>query len=203
MTTFYLIRHGSNDFFSHTLVGRTPGVHLNEAGQREAAELAAQLSAENIRKIFSSPMERCRETATPLSARLNVPVEISEALLEVNFGNWTGKTFKELEADEQWRQWNTFRSGNCVPNGESMLDVQRRVVGLILDLHRKCRDQRIALFSHGEPLRAAMIYFLGAPLECIRRIDIGPSSVTILQLSDWEAQFRCLNVRFGQQTLLA
>jgi broad specificity phosphatase PhoE len=203
MTTFYLIRHGSNDFFSHTLVGRTPGVHLNQAGLREAAELATQLAAENIRKILSSPMERCRETAAPLGATLNLSVEISEALLEVDFGDWTGTTFKELEADEQWRRWNTFRSGNSVPNGESMLDVQRRVVGLILDLHRKFRDERIALFSHGEPLRAAMIYFLGAPLECIRRIDIGPASVTVLQVSDWEAQFRCLNVRFGQSRLVA
>jgi broad specificity phosphatase PhoE len=201
MTTFYLIRHGSNDYFSHTLVGRTSGVHLNEAGQREASELATQLNAENIRKIFSSPMERCRETAAPLAARLRVSIEITEALLEVDFGNWTGRTFKELEADEQWRQWNTFRSGNRVPNGESMLDVQRRVVGLILDLHRKFRDERIALFSHGEPLRAAMIYFLGASLECIRRIDISPASVTVLQLSDWDAQFRCLNLRFGQQPL--
>jgi broad specificity phosphatase PhoE len=203
MTTFYLIRHGSNDFFSHTLVGRTPGIHLNVVGQREADELAEQLARENIGRILSSPMERCRETAAPLGARLNVPVEISEGLLEVDFGNWTGKTFKELESDEHWRRWNTFRSGNSVPNGESMLDVQKRVVGLILDSHRKFRDERIALFSHGEPLRAAMIYFLGAPLEFIRRIDISPASVTILQLSDWEAQFRCLNVRFKQPQLLA
>jgi len=128
-------------------------------------------------------------------------VEISDALIEVDFGEWIGKTFKELEAREDWRCWNTFRSGHRVPEGETMLDVQRRMVGLIMNLHRDFRGQHIALFSHGEPLRATIIYFLGAPLECIRRIDIGPASVTILQLNDWEAQFRCLNLRFGQPSL--
>lgn len=202
MTTFYLIRHGSNDFFSHTLVGRTPGVHLNEIGTREANELASALTGENIQKILTSPMERCRETAAPLAEKLHVPAEVSHALLEVDFGDWTGKKFADLEAGEDWRKWNTFRSGHRVPNGESMLQIQQRMVGLIMELHRDFRGQRIALFSHGEPLRAAMIYFLGAPLECIRRIDISPASVTILQLSDWEAQFRCLNRRFGQSSLL-
>jgi len=202
MTTFYLIRHGSNDFFNHTLVGRTPGVHLNDAGNREADELARALAGENIQKILTSPMERCRETAAPLSEKIKIPVEISNALIEVDFGDWTGKKFKDLDASEDWRRWNTFRSGNRVPKGEGMLQIQQRMVGLVLDLHRDFRGQRIALFSHGEPLRAALIYFLGAPLECIRRIDISPASVTILQLSDWEAQFRCLNRRFGQSSLL-
>jgi hypothetical protein len=47
-----------------------------------------------------------------------------------------------------------------------------------------------------------MVYFLGAPLEYIRRIDISTASVSILQTSDWEAQFRCVNSRFGQERLL-
>jgi probable phosphoglycerate mutase len=202
MTTFYLIRHGSNDFFSHTLVGRTPGIHLNAAGKREAEALSSALAGENIQKILTSPMERCRETAAPLADKLQIPVEISDALIEVDFGDWTGKNFKDLDASEDWRQWNTFRSGHRAPNGESMLEIQERFVGLMMALHRDFRGQRIALFSHGEPLRAAMIYFLGAPVECIRRLDISPASVTVLQLTDWDAQFRCINMRFGQPSLL-
>jgi len=202
MTTFYLIRHGSNDFFSHTLVGRTPGIHLNEAGKREAAGLATSLAGEQIQKILTSPLERCRETAAPLAAKVQLPEEISNALLEADFGDWTGKKFKELDAREDWRRWNTFRSGNRAPNGESMLEIQQRMVGLILELHRDFRDRRIALFSHGDPLRAAVVYFLGAPLEYIRRIELSPASVTILQLGDWDAQFQCLNMRFGHSPLI-
>ena len=202
MTTFYLIRHGSNDFFSHTLVGRTPGIRLNDAGKREAAELATGLANENIQKILTSPLERCRETAAPLAAKLQLQEEISQSLLEANFGNWTGRKFKELDAREDWQRWNTFRSGHRAPNGESMLEIQQRMIGLIMELHRDFREQRIALFSHGDPLRAAVVYFLGAPLEYIRRIELSPASVTILQLGDWDAQFQCINMRLGHSPLL-
>jgi probable phosphoglycerate mutase len=178
-------------------VGRTPGVHLNETGRREADELSNRLASENIQRLFSSPLERCRETAEPLATRMRLKVDLSESLLEVNFGDWTGKTFKELESDERWRQWNSFRSGTKIPNGETLLEVQARTVGLILALHREFRDQHIALFSHGEPLRAMMIYFLGAPLDCVQRIDINPGSITILNLNDWQAQFSCINRQFG------
>src|SRR5437868_6946113 len=185
MTTFYLIRHGSNDFFNNTLVGRTPNIHLNETGRRESEELAEHLAGEKIQKLFSSPLERCRETAEPLAKTLRLNVELSDALIEVDFGDWTGKTFKDLEADERWRQWNVFRSGGHVPNGETMAQVQTRVVGLVTRLRVDLSEQRIALVSHGEPLRALMIYYLGAPLECIRRIDISPASVSILEINDW------------------
>jgi len=204
MTTFYLVRHGSNDFFSHTLVGRTPGIHLNDTGKREANALASGLAGESIQKILTSPMERCRETAAPLATKLQLPAEISNALIEVDFGDWTGKKFADLDASsEEWRRWNSFRSGNRVPNGESMLEVQQRMIGLLLELHRAFRGQRIALFSHGDPLRAATVYFLGAPLEYIRRIELSPASVTILQFGDWDAQFLCINTRFEQSPLLA
>lgn len=202
MTTFYLIRHGSNDYFAHTLVGRTPGIHLNEAGRREALQLAERLAGEKIQKILSSPMERCRETAEPLAKKLGLKVELSEPLIEVNFGDWTGKKFADLEADERWRQWNSFRAGRRVPNGEAMIEVQARMVALITSLGREFPEGRIALFSHGEPLRGAMIYFLGAPADCIRRIDIGPASVSVLQLSEWEAVFRCLNARLAPEQRL-
>jgi probable phosphoglycerate mutase len=195
MTTFYLIRHASNDFFQHTLVGRNPGVHLNEIGRRETERLAERLAGEGIQKFFSSPMERCCETAEPLAGKCNLNVEISAALNEVDFGDWAGRTFVELDQLERWKQWNTFRSAARTPNGETMFEVQNRVVGFVEKLSRECAGQRIALVSHGDPIRAVILYFLGTPLEFIRRIEISPASVSILAISDWEAQIRCLNAR--------
>ncbi|HET7624645.1 MAG TPA: histidine phosphatase family protein [Verrucomicrobiae bacterium] len=198
MTTFYLIRHASNDFFPHTLVGRNPGIHLNGTGQREAEQLAERLAGEGIEKIFSSPMERCRETAEPLAAKCNLNVEISGALNEVDFGDWAGRAFAELDQLEKWKQWNTFRSGARATNGETMFEVQNRVVGFLEKLSRERAGQRIALVSHGDPIRAVILYFLGTPLEFIRRIEISPASVSILSIGDWEAQIRCLNARHVQ-----
>jgi broad specificity phosphatase PhoE len=197
MTTFYLVRHGSNDFFSHTLVGRRPGVHLNEAGRREADDLATALAPEKIQQIFTSPLERCRETAAPMARKFGLEARVSEALIEVEFGEWTGRTFVELDALESWKQWNAFRSGGRAPGGETMLEVQSRMVGLIATLRREFSGQRIALVSHGDPLRAVLLYFLGTPLEFIRRIELSPASVTVLTVTDWDAQIQCLNRRFN------
>lgn len=195
MTTFYLIRHGSNDFFQHTLVGRKPGIHLNDAGRREAVALADALAGERIDAILTSPLERCRETAEPLAKKLGLTVEIAEALNEVAFGEWTGRTFAELDALTAWKQWNAFRSGGRVPGGETMLEVQSRMIALVQKLRAERPDQRVALFSHGDPLRTVLLYFLGTPLEFIRRIELSPASVSVLCVGDWDAQFRCINAR--------
>jgi broad specificity phosphatase PhoE len=195
-TTFYLVRHGSNDFFSHTLVGRTPGIHLNEKGRREAEQVAAKLAGERLQRIFSSPLERCVETAAPLARQTGLKVETADALLEVDFGGWTGKTFAELDAQSiEWKQWNAFRSAGRAPGGESMLAVQSRMVEFVQSLRRDFAGERIALFSHGDPLRALAVYFLGTPLEFIRRIEVTPASLTIMAMTGWDVQFLCLGER--------
>lgn len=194
MTTFYLIRHGSNDYLPHTLNGRMPGVSLNEAGRREASALTERLAGERIQQVFSSPMERCRETAEPLARKCGVEVRIEQALNEVDFGDWMGRKFVELDALESWRQWNVFRSGVRAPNGESMMEVQARMVGLVDRLGREFTGQRIALVGHGDPLRTVILYFLGIPPEFIRRIELSPGSVSVMTKTDWDVQVRCLNV---------
>jgi probable phosphomutase (TIGR03848 family) len=199
MTTLYLIRHGLTDLVGHTMAGRMPGVHLNETGRREAERLAEALAHAPIQRIYSSPLERARETAAPLAAKLGLDVRISEALNEVDVGDWTGKTIKELEPVELWKQWNQFRSGLRIPNGETMLEVQARMMGALESVRRKLPDGAVALISHGDPLRATLAYLLGAPLDMLLRFEVGPASVSIVHLHDWGAQVRCINVRPGSE----
>jgi len=175
------------------LIGRTHGIPLNAAGRIEATQLAESLATRNIRKILSSPLERCRETADPIAARIKLDLEVSDALNEVDFGDWTGKTFDELDATQEWKQWNTFRTGVRPQGGESMLDVQHRVVSLMQELRDEFHDDAVALVSHGDPLRAAIVYFLGMPLDFIRRIELSPASISILALDRWQAVLQALN----------
>lgn len=201
MTTFYLIRHGSNDFAGKTLVGRTAGIHLNDTGRAEAERLANELAREPIQHLFSSPMERCRETAAPIAKRLNLDVQILDGLVEVEFGDWTGQEIAEMNSDELWQKWNTFRSGGRIPNGESIWEVQTRMVSVIEKLRRQFPDQTLALFSHGDPLRAAITYYLGMPIDFIHRLELSPASVSVLMIDDWTAKVQALNVRFGESRL--
>src|SRR3954453_9567212 len=109
--TCFLVRHGDNDLVGHTLAGRKPGTHLNEAGRKQAAEHAEKLAGAGITRILSSPLERTTETAAPLAARVGLKVEVREAFNELNFGDWTGLKFAELESRDLWRQWNGYRLG--------------------------------------------------------------------------------------------
>ena len=182
-------------------MGRTPEIHLNDAGRAEVDRLADELAREPIQHLFSSPMERCRETAAPIAKRLNLEVQILDGLIEVEFGDWTGQEIAEMNSDELWRKWNTFRSGGRIPNGESIWEVQTRMVAAIEKLRRQFPNQALALFSHGDPLRAAITYYLGMPIDFIHRLELSPASVSVLMIDDWTAKIQALNVRFGETRL--
>lgn len=193
MTTFYLIRHASNDTIGKSIAGRMPGLSLNRTGQREADKLAARLGKKQIDLIFSSPLERAVETAVPLAKRLGLDIQISDALNEIDFGPWTRQTFEQLAELPGWQCWNSFRSGTRVPGGETMLEAQTRIVTEILRLGAEYPEQSLALFSHGDMIRAALAYFLGVPLDLFQRIEVAPASVSILLLSEYEPRVVCVN----------
>ncbi len=195
MTTLYLVRHASTELLPHTICGRLPDIHLNDKGRREAELLTQTLGDLPVHKLFSSPLERARETAAPLAQQLGLKVEISEAFNELDLGNWTGRTFAELEFNEEWKQWNSFRSGSEIPGGENMLNAQTRIVHGITSLQRDFPNETLVVFSHGDPIRAALLYYLGMSLDFVHRIEISPAHVSVLAIDRWGAQVRGINMR--------
>lgn len=192
-TTFYLIRHAAHGLLGRTLVGRMDGVSLSEEGRRQSERLADRLQSAGLVALYSSPLTRARETAASIAARTRLAVEIAPAANEFDFGAWTGKSFEDLEHDPLWRRFNVFRSTVAAPGGESMLDVQQRVVGLIRDLRAKHGEAAVAIVAHGDVVRAAILHFLGVPLDLFRRIEIAPASISIVEIDDWGARLTLLN----------
>jgi probable phosphomutase (TIGR03848 family) len=193
MATFFLIRHGLNDFVGNAIAGRKTGVHLNAAGKEQANRVAERLREAGISHIFSSPLERAKETAEPLARALKLEIEISDALLEIDFGDWTGKSFEELERLESWKKWNYFRSGNRVPNGETMSQVQARMVGEIERIRRKLPQGVVAVFSHGDPIKSVLAYYLGMPLDCMLRVETSPAGISEIVIDDWRVKVHRVN----------
>jgi broad specificity phosphatase PhoE len=190
---FYLIRHGTNDVLPRALAARLPGVHLNDEGRGEARRVADRLKNAPIRHLFSSPMERCVETAEPLAAALNLKLEISEPLNEVDFGDWKGAEMKVLAADERWKQWNAFRTGHVLPNGETMIQIQCRIATEMIRLKSTFPNEHIALFSHGDPIRAALCYWLGMPLDFLPRLQVDTGSINIVRVDHATAIVQAIN----------
>lgn len=192
-TRFLLVRHGMCDAVGKLISGRSASIHLNEEGQHQSLFLADRLSHLPIQALYSSPLERAQETATPLSHRLKLKIHCSEAFSEIDYGVWTGKTLEELAPDPLWQKFNSNRSGLKIPEGEMMLNVQLRSIAELFKLSQKHRAQMVAVFSHCDVIRAILLYYLGSSIEFNLRLEIAPASVSVLDLSEWGAQLIRMN----------
>jgi broad specificity phosphatase PhoE len=140
MPVLLLIRHGTNDFVKEgRLPGQAPNVHLNQEGRTQADALGKALQDQKITAIYSSQLERAVETAWRVAATHNLPIHIRPSLADTHTGDYTAKTIKEInespESKENWKIIVEKPSEGKMPNGESLLDMQRRVVA---ELERIC-----------------------------------------------------------------
>lgn len=175
------------------LAGRMPDVHLNERGLKQAEELAERLACIPIRRIYSSPLERALETAAPLARRLELELHVLEDVNEIEFSDWTGRSFDEMDGHPKWRQFNTFRSGTRIPNGELIIEVQKRMVAALEKLRSDFPEDVIAIFSHGDPIKTALCHYAGIPLDFVLRLEIALASVSALSIHDWGPRILCIN----------
>lgn len=193
MTKILLIRHATTNAVGKSLSGRKPGVHLNETGKSQAQYLSEELAKIPVSIIYSSPLERAVETAQPVAASHNIPCVIADDFIEMDFGSWTNSSFDELANDNKFRLFNTFRSNTRIPNGETMLEAQVRIVTGLQKLCTKHPNQTIAVVSHADLIKSAIMYYAGMHLDMFQRIEISPASVSIVELYDETARIMCIN----------
>jgi broad specificity phosphatase PhoE len=182
VTTFHLVRHGEHVWRGRgVLAGRSPGVGLSATGRAEMAAVAEILAGEEIVGLYASPLERTKESAEILAARFALPVHYREDLIELDFGEWTGWTFDEVRRDARWEAWRSCRSMAAIPGGESMRQVQHRTMNALVELEREHPGATLVVVSHGDVIRAALLYALGMPLDLYARIEIGLASVSTIE----------------------
>jgi probable phosphoglycerate mutase len=177
-TTTLLVRHAHTDAIGVRLCGRTPGIHLSAKGSAEADWLGRGLAADSLAAIYASPLERAVETARAIAKHQGTGIELRDELSEIDFGDWTGKTFAELDQDPRWHTFNRCRATASIPGGETAIAVQARMLTVLRTLAAAHQGQRIAVVSHGDPLRYAVLHFAGVPLDRYDRIEIAPASVS-------------------------
>jgi probable phosphomutase (TIGR03848 family) len=192
MTQFLFVRHGAHDLLTKGVIpGRQADVHLNALGRQQAQQIAERLAAMPIDAIYCSPLERARETADPLAAKLGLPLQIAEEFNEIDVGLWTNRTLAELKNFPEWQQWNSFRSGAVAPGGESMVAVQARAVARVCEL--RTRHSFVTIFTHADIIRAVLAHFLGVHLDLFLRIEIDPASASWIELHEAAVRVRLVN----------
>ncbi|MGN6374936.1 MAG: histidine phosphatase family protein, partial [Sphingomonas sp.] len=159
-STAILVRHAPHADVGRRLSGRLPGLMLSDEGRGLAVRLGERLRGRALSTVQASPIERTMETANAVAEPMGLAVEPVEALTEIDFGEWTGSSFDELDGDPRWHEWNERRAEGCCPGGERMADAQQRVVE---HLFSAARDDlgAIVMVTHCDIIRAAVAYVLG------------------------------------------
>jgi probable phosphomutase (TIGR03848 family) len=188
-----LIRHALNDWVGERLAGWIPGIGLNDAGRAQAAALARWLAEVPVAAVYSSPLERATETAQLLAEAWNLDVQVREALGEIRFGDWTGRTLKELREEDLWPVVQVYPTGARFPGGESLREAQARVVAQLDAIRDAHPAQTVAVFSHSDPIKMAIAHYVGLPLDLFQRLTIAPASVTALAFTRFGPRLVCLN----------
>lgn len=180
MQLVLLIRHGRAEYKPGHLYGWTPGVHLSSEGREEAKRLAERLSDLKLKAIYSSPLERCLETAETVAEGRRLTVETVEEFGEVRYGKWQGKSFRSLVKTPLWRTVQLVPSQATFPGGESLLELQRRGVEAVEAIRAKHKSGVVAAVSHADMIKAITAHYLGLHLDLFQRINVDTASVTAL-----------------------
>jgi broad specificity phosphatase PhoE len=172
MQRVFLIRHGETAW---SLSGQHTGVTdiaLTESGRTLPRQLAPILARVTFARVFTSPLQRARETCT--LAGLGERAEVDHNLLEWNYGDYEGLTPKEIHAKAPG--WMLFRDG-C-PGGEMPEDVGRRVDSVIERVHAVERD--VALFAHGHVFRVFAARWIGLPAAAGSHFLLDTATLSVL-----------------------
>jgi probable phosphoglycerate mutase len=176
-----LIRHAVTDATGKRLYGRASGFHLSEHGREQADRLAHRLGELPLTAVYSSPLERCVETARPVADTHGLDIVTIQDLIEVDAGRWTGRTFTVLRRSAHWRRVHED-SATPFPDGESLSAVQRRVVAALESIAAAHTRDVVAVFSHGDPVRVALAHFAGVHLDLFRRLEVAAASVSAVSV---------------------
>ena len=169
------------------------GVQLGEAGRSEAEQAGARLEGEAVSAIYASPLQRTYETAEIIGRRLALPVQPAADLVELDFGDWTGRPLDTLHRDPLWGPWNSQRSLHRPPGGESMGEAQVRAIRAIEAIRAAHPDGRVVAVSHSDIIKVIVAHYLGLTLDLHHRFEIDPGSISTLVVGAWGAKVLRVN----------
>jgi probable phosphoglycerate mutase len=180
-TLVLFVRHGTTPTTGKVLAGHAPGLHLAEDGRREARQVAERLAAlgpDVVSAVYASSLERARETAVPIAKLLGRRTRIDPQLVDIDYGDWTGYEIAKVQKLPEWRAVRHWPGGFRFPGGESFVELQTRMGGVVERLRRDHPGQVVVAVSHADPIRIATSSALGASLDMFQRMVVAPCSVT-------------------------
>lgn len=197
----YLIRHGAtanNLAKPPVLQGSTLDGPLSEEGHRQSSRLAELLQEAPLGALFSSPLQRARQTADSVNRFHDLDVQIVADLTEVDVGEWEGRSWVHIEQEdpESYRRFMEDPENFGYLGGESLTDVASRVIPAFDRLLRSHLGHEIAVVAHNMVNRTLLAHLLDMPLNRARTLSQHNCGVNIIRYRKEESSVVTLNSGF-------
>ena len=185
-TLLWLLRHPEPETSARDRCYGSLDVALSAEGVRQAYCVAAELLAEPLTAIYTSPSRRCRQAAEILAAGRRCPLEALDALAELHFGEFEGRPYDEIAElyPDLYRQWMEDPTEVEFPGGESFLKMRARVTEAAQMLRARHTGQSIAIVTHGGVTRILIADALAMPPANIFRIAQRYAAINLIQYFD-------------------
>jgi broad specificity phosphatase PhoE len=181
MARIILLRHAhsmANE--AGILSGQLPGVALSPKGKLQAAGLVERIGPTIFDSIRVSPMQRCQET-------------IDEQIVEMNYGDWSGRKLRSLAKEKLWKEIQSKPSKVKFPSGESFIAMQKRTMNSVADAMTEKKNGTHLFITHGDVIKAMTAKFLNMKLDDFQSLVVNPASLTILDFDGKSARLISYN----------
>jgi alpha-ribazole phosphatase len=197
-TRIILLRHGEVENAGSVFYSQQD-VSLSDFGRKQSLALADRLKDVPFSRVFSSDLSRCLFLAKAITGEKGLAVDVRSELREVDFGHWSGLSWDAVESrypgalSERMEKLESYRP----PQGENLVEVALRVWRVIDEALKKCKEEAVAIVSHGGVNRVLIARAIGLSLNkifsleqdfaCINVLDFYPDGPVTLRLLNWSA----------------
>ena len=198
MARLVFLRHAhssAND--AGILSGQLPGVSLSSKGKKQATQLVERIGSSNFDSVRISPLQRCEETITPwLNSKYSKGIknyQIDDALIEMDYGSWSGRKLSSLSREELWKEIQNRPSAVQFPQGERMRAMQKRALSSVFASIEEKKNGTHLFVSHGDVLKAIVASLLKMKLDDFQSLVIDPASLTVIDFDGEKSRLLAFN----------
>jgi probable phosphoglycerate mutase len=183
-TRLVLVRHAVTAQTGPMLSGRAPGIDLSDTGREQAKRLGERLANLPVSVVYASPIERTTQTAAAVAEHHGLDVQALPGVIEADYGEWTGGKLADLAKTDLWKVVQRAPSRARFPGGESLAEMQSRMIVALEEVVVRHRGELVVVVSHADPIKAAIAHYTGVHLDLFQRIVVSPASVTVFELGE-------------------
>lgn len=195
MTRVILVRHGETLWNLEMKYQGHCDVALTEKGIKQAELAANSLAKESISAVYASDLCRAFATAESIANKHNLQVAAIPELREINFGQWEGLTYDNI--NNQWSdimaKLFTHPDEIEIPDGETFREVKERATIALSKLIQKHPNETIVVVSHGGTIRTILCAVLNIHLNHLWSIKQDNTAINILEYYDNQALVSLVN----------